>query len=390
MRLRLVTLCVLLLTLTTAGATSWAAQEPGQTGNGITQAEFANRFIKAFHWEGGLPQKPKDRDYLVILLGKRYFKFEAEESYKATTDNVSVRNYKLFGPFSGGGWVSGIATPTTTHLTVFVPIEGNYTMSVSGKGKGQKWTIADKSFTVDCGGAFHEMEVGSVALKAGAHEITVALPPEGAIDYLVLSAPPLPPLEPVNGWNFKGPLTLADFARIGVSLLRLESSLAADTSQKPTTVAVADAVQKVPPPATTTTVDYFGRYTAKSWVRAGYKNLSLPVPISVDRDGVYGIRVRYLGTKFSATLADNAITRTGKPYFDWVDLGDHQLSKGTTTLTLDIAPSDGVDVVELTPKKSSSEDYLAVLGLKGDPSKAVTAAEVDALIASLQQRYKGR
>ena len=77
-------------------------------------------------------------------------------------------------------------------------------------------------------------------------------------------------------------------------------------------------------------------------------------------------------------------------YFDWVDLGDHQLSKGTNTLTLDIAPSDGVDVVELTPKKSSSEDYLAVLGLKGDPSKAVTAAEVDALIASLQQRYKGR
>ena len=387
MRLRLVGLGVFLLMLTTVGATPWAAQEPG---DGITQAEFAARLIKAFHWEGGLPQKPKDRDFLVILLGKRYFRFEAEDCYNAKTDNVSVRKYKLFGPFSGTGWVSGVAVPSAAHLTVFLPVEGNYTLSVSGKGDGQKWTVADKTFTVNCGGAFHEQEVGSVALKAGTHEITVALPPEGAVDYLVLSAPPLPPLEPANGWNFKGRLTLADFAKIGLSLLRLESSLPVDGSRKPTTVAVADAVQEVPPPAATTAVDYFGRFTAKRWVRAGYKTLSLPVPISVDQEGVYGIRVRYLGTKFSATLSDSAISRTGKPYFDWVDLGDHQLAKGINNLTLEIAPSDGVDVVEIVPKKSSSADYLALLGLEGDPNRVVTSTEADALIASLQKRYKGR
>lgn len=389
MRLRLVALGVFLLTLTMAGTTVWAAQDSGQTGDGITQAEFASRLIKAFHWEGGLPAKPKDRDYLVILFGRRYFKFEAENCYNAKTDNVSVRTYKLFGPFSGTGWVSGVAVPTTVHLTVFVPLEGTYNLSVSGKGDGQKWTIADRTLTVDCGGTFHEVGGGSVALKAGTHEITVTLPPEGAIDYLTLSAPQLPPLEPVNGWSFKERFTLADFAKIGLSLLKLESALPADPARKPTTVTVADAAQ-VSPPATTTTVDYFGKFTAKRWVRAGYKSLSLSVPISVEQEGVYGIRVRYLGVKFSATLDDTTLSATGKPYFEWVDLGNHQLTRGSHNLTMEIAPSDGVDVVELIPRKSSPDDYLALLGLKGDPHRVITAAEVDSLITSLQQRYKGR
>ena len=35
-------------------------------------------------------------------------------------------------------------------------------------------------------------------------------------------------------------------------------------------------------------------------------------------------------------------------------------------------------------------DYLALLGLEGDPNRVVTSTEADALIASLQKRYKGR
>jgi hypothetical protein len=387
MRLNLVALGLLLLA--TGGTSSWAAQDTAPTAVGITQAEFAGRLIKALHWEAGLPAKPKDRDLLVILLGKRYFKFEAEEYYNARTDNVSVRRYNLFGPFSGNGWVSGIAQPTTVHLGIFLPIEGNYTLTVSGKGDGQQLTIADKTLTVNCGGAFHDVEAGTVSLKAGAHDISVVLPPEGALDYLVLSAPPLPPLEPVNGWNFKEQLTLADYARIGLTLLKLESSLPADSTRKPFTVAVADAVE-VSPPATKSTVSYFGSYQAKQWVRAGFKNATLQVPVTVDQDGVYGVRVRYMGVKFSATLDDTPIAQTGKPYFDWISLGDRQLSKGSHNLTLDLAPSDGVDVVELTPKKSSPSDYLALLGAQGDPRKVVTATEADALIASLVQRFKGR
>lgn len=389
MRLRLVALGMFLLILTTGWAISRAAQETGSTTGAISQAEFAGRLIKAFHWEAGLPAKPKDRDYLVILLGKRYFKYEAEEYYDAKRDNVSVRRYSLYGPFSGNGWVSGVATPTTVHFSVAVPIEGTYTLTVSGKGDGQKWTIADKTISVNCGGTFHDVEAGSISLKAGSHDITVVLPPEGAIDYLVLSAPPLPPLEPVSGWNFKGKLTLADFAKIGLTLLKLESSLPADPARKPSTIAVAD-VTDVLPPATTTNIDYYGRFTAKRWVRAGYKNLSLQVPVAVEQDGVYGIRVRYVGTKFTANLDDTTFNLSGTPYFDWISLGDQQLSKGTHYITMDIAPSDGVDVIELTPKKSSPADYLALLGLQGDPQKAVTSAEADSLIVSLQQRFKGR
>lgn len=67
----------------------------------ITHGEFVTDLVTAMGWDAGLPIKPREKDYLVILSGKRFFKFEAEKYYAAQTDNVSVRNYALLGLFPG-------------------------------------------------------------------------------------------------------------------------------------------------------------------------------------------------------------------------------------------------------------------------------------------------
>lgn len=366
----------------TAGAL--AAQNPV---SGITQGEFALRLVKALQREGGLPSEPKERDLLVVLLGKRFFKFEAEEHYDTKQDNVSVRTFGIFGPFSGNGWVSGIAVPTKVHLTLFLPLEGDYSLKVAAKGDGQKWSVGGKTFTVSAGASFREVEAGEVHLMAGTQTITVELPPEGAVDYLVLAASPLPPLEPSGGWRFKEPLRLADFAQIAVSSLGLENSFPADSSAKPIITPVAEAIA-LPPTASTATVNYYGQFVAKKWLRAGFKSITAEVPLQIEDDAVYGVRVRYLGERFSALLDDVKLSRKGKPYFEWIDLGSHRLSKGTHKLALEISPSDGVDVVELTRKKSSLADYLFVAGVKGDPAAPVSATEADTLISTLVERLK--
>lgn len=386
MRHRIFTTILIVLWITTYAAVTWAEQNPAA---GITQGEFALHLVKALGWDAGLPQEAKDRDLLVVLLGRRYFKFEAEEHYDTKRDNVSVRSLRIFGPYSGNGWVSGVAVPSTVHLRIFLPLEGDYVLKVAIKGDGQKWSIGDKAFTVGSGGSFREIEAGTVHLTSGPQNITVELPPEGAVDYLILSSPSLPPLEPAGGWRFKQPLNLADVAHITVTALGLESKFAADQKTKPIIIPVAEAIE-LPPTASTATINYYGQFVAKKWLRAGFKNITAEVPIKIMDAGVYGVRVRYLGEKFSAYLDDEKLGGKGKPYFEWIDSGNHQLSQGIHKLILDISPSDGVDVVELTKRQSSPEDYLSVAGLKGDPSAPVTVKEADSLIGSLVERLKAR
>ncbi|WP_243371270.1 hypothetical protein [Geotalea sp. SG265] len=369
-------------------ASGFAAEtKKGKKNPLVTQGEFVSDLVTALGWEAGLPPKPRESDYLAILSGNRSFKFEAENYYAEKTDNVSVRKYALFGPFTGSGWVSGIAVPTTAHFRVFLPIGGTYSLIVAAKGDGQKWQLGGKEFTVSTGSRLTEKKVAEVSLNAGYQEINVVIPPDGAVDYFLLDAPTLRAIEPVNGWNLKTVFTHGELAEVTAVLLGLEGNL--PDEGKPLAFSVADVIE-LPPTAKITTADYMGKPLSKKWARAGYGGAQLEVPFSVDKEGSYRVRIRALGNTISAGMDDFKVKVNGKQYLDWIDLGIFRLGQGKHKLTIDLSTNQGVDVVEVTGKRSAPADYMTVSAVPGDPSAPVKSTEEDKILASLAERFKER
>ena len=385
MRLHYVALACLLLA-TNINLLFGAEQEPQKTATTVTQGEFAARLINALQWDKGLPDKPKESDYLAILDGKRTFRFEAEEHYDTKKDSVSVRT---FGSFSGTGWLSGIATPTTVHLSAFIPLEGEYTLTVVAKGDDQRWSVNSQSLTVNFGPGLSEKVAGKVRLPAGAQEITVQLPPEGAIDYFTLTAPSLKALMPFSGWRFKEPVTQGDVAKMAVTLWNLEASMPADPAAKPVTIAAFETPE-LPKSAVLSTAKYYGTFSAKKWVRAGYEKITLNIPLTIDQEAVYNIKVRYRGKKLSAFVDGLPVTRDGKNSLTLLDLGLYSLTRGNHKLLIELAPGEGVDTILLERRKSAPGDFMAAAGMKGDAGAPVTPADLDALLAKLRERFSVR
>lgn len=354
----------------------------------VTQGEFVTRLVEALGWEGGLPDEPKLADYLAILGGHRTYRFEAEDIYDQAGDNVSVLNYDLFGSFSGKGWLHGISKSTAVHFKVFIPLAGRYTLKASSKGDGQVWSVGPRAFKVNAGASLHEVTVGTAVLPDGALEFNVVIPPGGAIDYLVFSAPDQAPVAPVSGWQPAEPLKVQDLAQASAVLLNLEQKLPVDAAGQKT-IAVATAV-KLPASVTTTTAEFYGKPLTGPWVRVLEKPAVVPVPVEAPDTGVYGFRVRCLGSEVTAGFGQRLVTRPAKPYLDWVELGVFRLERGVHPFLVELPPSAGVDAVEVVPRRSAVTDYLAVTGLTGAPTDPVTDDKLFDILVSLVDRYQER
>lgn len=363
--------------------------KPGSASSVVTQGEFAMQLVAAIGWQAGLPEEPKEHDYLAILSGKRLFRYEAEESYDPKTDDVTLRTYNLYGPFSGRGWLSGVSVPSEAHFTVFIPREGDYLFKVSAKGDGQKWRAGDREFEVSTGGMLREAAVGTLHLQPGSHTITAVIPPEGAVDFLSFEAPPLPAIEPLGGWRFKEPLRMVDVAEVAAALLGLENQLPYDPAAAPVQVSVAEA-GLLPPAAKVTSIDYLGAFLSRVWVRADFRGARLEVPLKIQVPAVYSLRARFLGDMFVGELAGKPLAKPGKPYLEWVELGLHRLAAGGQMLAVQLPPSGGIDVVELRRKKSTPADYMALAGISGEPEVPVGRTELTRLAGSLAERFKSR
>lgn len=355
----------------------------------VIQGEFAHELISVFGWEGGIPKEPKDRDYLLILQGKRTFKFEAENIFNAKTDGVSVRNFELVGPFSGESWLGGVSTPVSVHFKVFIPLDGEYQLAAAAKGNGQIWKVAGKEYTVNSGERLTVTPVATVPLKAGEFEFEMVMPPNGGIDYLVFSAPDFTSIEPLGGWRFKEPLTNTELAEVSASLLGWEERLPLNKEIGVTTIIAAD-LPGLPPSVKSTDAGYHGKFTGKKWIRAKLQAADIEIPISLPVNGVYGLKLRVMGVPFKANLDGMSLIRPVKPYLDWVDLGLHRLVEGTHTLLVTLPSYGGIDALVIEPRKSTPEAYMNLVGVKGDPMAVVTNAEKDKILSQLVERFTAR
>lgn len=354
----------------------------------VTQIDLARKLVEAFGWSEGLPDNPGEKDYLAVLEGNRTFKFEAEDTFDRQTDAVSVRNAPLYGAFTGNGWVHGSSIPTAVHFRIFMPVSGNYTLKAAGRGDEQLWSVAGRAFKVRFGEVLQENIVGQAFIPSGYLEFNALLPPGAGLDYIIFTAPAHAAIGPAAGWNFNAPLTATALAETASSLLANEQLLPDDQSFATKTVAAA--ANPLPAGAQLTESQIYGKPAAGKWVRASQVAATLAVPVAVDIPGVYRIRIRCMGSEITAGFGPRTITTPAPSILDWVDLGTFRLASGAHLLKIQLPPTGGADVVEISRKRSTPADYLTINKFAGKADDFVTPEELGAVMKSLQEQFKER
>lgn len=354
----------------------------------FTQKDFARLIVKQLAWSEGLPKEPADRDYLMILGGKRTFRYEAENAYNEETDRVTMREFPLYGEFTGKGWLLGVSDTTDSTFTVLLPVAGEYNLMAVIKGNGFVWNIDGKEYRADSrSGNFRETDIAKVTLKAGIVTIKVIIPPEGAIDSFSLKAPDHTPIQPFTGWRFREALTAARMAEIAVALKNSYAQLP-DAGQEatPKPVVVSEKVA-LPPTAFYTTDDFLGRFSSAKWVRANFMGATLQIPLAVAETGYYGLTVNALGESISGSVNNTPFNIAGKIYLSKLDLGVHRLEAGDNILSITLPPAGGFDSVEFSKKKYTPDDFLRLAGVSGPAERLIGAEEAAALLKSIQGSF---
>jgi hypothetical protein len=357
----------------------------------FSQKDFARLILQQFSWSGGLPKEPVDRDSLLILGGKRTYRYEAESAYNELTDLVSINSSTMFGEFTGKGWILGVSEPTSSAFTILLPIGGEYNLKAVIKGNGFVWNVGGKEFRVDSKSAnFQEVEVTKVVLKEGIVTINLTIPPEGAIDSFSLSAPDYTSIQPYKGWRFKEKLTAAVLAETVVALTGRFSELP-DTGQAASSKSRADFDKMVVPPTVThTTASYLGTFTSPNWLRADYRGASLQIPLTIAETGYYGLVLNAMGQPLSGSVNDTPFKLAGKPYLYKQDIGLYRLEEGDNMLTVVLPPTGGIDSVQFSKKSSTPDDFLRLAGVPGPANRLVGAEEATAVLKKIQASYSIR
>jgi len=350
----------------------------------FTQKDFARMILQHFSWDSGLPKEPADRDYHIILGGKRTFRYEAENVYNPETDRVTMREFPLFGTFTGKGWIFGVSDTTSSTFTVFLPVSGEYEFKAVIKGNGFIWNINDKDYRADSkSGNFRETDIARLQLKAGVITITLTIPPEGAIDSFSFIAPDRTPIRPFHGWRFKEPLTAARMAEVGVAIKNSYAALPdADIAALPKPIAVS-GIAVLPPTAAATTISYLGSFYSPTWVRADYRGATLQIPLKIADAGYYGITANVMGETISGSVNDAHFKLIGKPYLDKLSLGLFRLEAGDNTLKIVLPPTGGIDTIQLNKKSSTPDAFLQLSAVSGPENRLIGADEATAFIKNI-------
>lgn len=356
----------------------------------FTQKDLAHAIVTHFGWSEGLSKEPADREYLVILGGRRTFRYEAENSFNPKTDNLTVAEYNLYGSFSGKGWLLGVSEKTTANFTVQLPVGGKYALKAVVKGKDFVWKLDGKEYMAgSTDGRFKEIDFGSITVKPGVLKMEVVMPPQGGLDSFSFTAEDYPPIQPFAGWRFKEPLTAASLAEVGVSMMNNLDQLPEVNKGIPAPVAAVDVVLPTQY-AAPTKISYMGAFRSKAWLRADFRGATIQLPIKAAEIGVYGLRAHVLGQRIEGDVNGKAFVANGKPYLALIELGQFRLDSGENMLTLKLPPMGGVDVIEFSRKGTSPADFMSLAGLAGDPERMIGADEAKSFVKKIGDKYPVR
>lgn len=349
----------------------------------FTQKSFVKLLVQRLDWTKGLPPEPSDRDYLQILGGKRTFKYEAESAYNEKTDRVTVRNFNLYGPYTGKGWILGVSENTDTNLTIHVPVNGEYLLKAVIKGSGFIWYAGDRKFVAGSkSDSFQEVEVGRLALGAGKATMRVTIPPGGAFDSFTLSAPDTIPIQPLAGWRFKEPLTALQLAEIMFSITGGYEKLPGMNGKNHKLIPIVDSLY-LPTNVQPTSSSEFGDFSSRMWLRSDFRGGSVKIPVQITETGYFELYANLMGGNISGDVNEYPFSVHSKPFLGEIRIGLFRMESGDNFITFNLPPMAGIDCIKIIPKDTKSDDILKLSGVKGPPGRLVTQEDADAVLKAV-------
>lgn len=348
-------------------------------GAGLTQGDWMRSLVEGLGLSFGLPDQPEEEDYRRILSGRRTLRVEAEEALLPES-LVAIKDFTNFGEFSGSGWVSGIASPTTARLAFLLPLAGDYRVTAVVRLPGHVLRLAGREFPLSGDNFFTSVDLGTLFLDAGLHEVELRLPPNGAVDYLEFQAPDRPEIAPLGGWQTARALSRADLALTALRALDVENLLPPAAPEL--RLEAEDAENSGG--ATVVTTRYLGAPSGGRWLRAATSPAEVLIGFSIAEPGFYRIHLIGAGTLPARVQVDEGRIRelAWPSYLTPVSVGSAYLDRGRRQIKITLSPGTGVDWIHLRRQRSAPEDLEKLAGLS-DRAALLEAAELDDLLALL-------
>lgn len=340
----------------------------------VTQRDWALQLIDSLSWSFGLPKKPTDEDFLLVLNGSRIYRIEAEESFQRG-DRVAVMKFDTFGEFSGEGWLNGTKNRTEAHLEFNLPHAGRYRITARVRLAEHHLKFGRHDFRMSGGDQFTNVEVGYVELPAGPQEAILQLRPNGSIDYFELEAAPAGPISPTGGWVFDAELTSVDAARTVLQALNLQKhlppgqrviKLEAENLPKPEGVRINRGNNK-------------GKASGGRYLQVGAAPVTLGFYAANVSGGVADLILRAAGSRpIVITLPGYFDTRLQfGPRFEDRLLGTFFIPEGEMTIEVQLPAGASLDRLEIRSRRGSNADILRLVGL--EESDRVTTRDLNNL-----------
>lgn len=343
----------------------------------LTQRHWMVTLVDTLGWSYGLPDEPQDPDYINILTGNRQFRFEAEDIYSRTEDNVSEVAFRNFGTFSGSGWLNGTRNATNVHLRFNLPLPGDYLVQANLRRAGHQFDFGGTTLTADAENPFTLVTLGRVHMQAGPQEILLTLPPSGAIDYITLTAPNLAVISPGQGWQPDEPLTWQAIQTTMLQLLHLAELFPSSPAPQHYE---AEALRQTE--VRTVTIPHLGYPSGGKWLRAGAVPATVRFPISLTESGFFDLSLRVMGDPINISIGDHQeLELAAKTFLDDYSLQPLFLFAGNSNITLELPPGGGVDRLSLVARLIDNNLTATLLDL--DHAGAPTPGALDDLTALL-------
>ena len=349
----------------------------------LSQRDWMQGLVDALGFSYGLPEEPKDADFIKVLSGDRSFRLEVE-SMVGETEPVSTKTFSIFGSFSGDGWVSGVTRPVVAKIPFLLPRSGTYRLAVSVRNSPHHIVIGDETFTANGGDEFTLVDLGNVYLEAGELNLELGLPAGGAIDYIDVVGENLPSIEPSRGWQPDERLTREIMATTIVQALGLTDALPLALVDKEVfeLEVIGTKLEGLQPVA----ISYFGRPSGGKWLRGSAANGKVQTTLLADEEGYYRVGFRGLGAGITFLIDGRyQFERDCKPFLSDIDLGVFSVSAAGLLLDVALPPRGGADMVQVELLDSSPAVFTTLAGLRllEDPVSAELVNRMFTLVSAV-------
>jgi hypothetical protein len=377
------------------GPPAGLAAAPVESDRLVPEEEWAADLVDLLALDQALPEAPRAADYFSLLCAEQVEREVGTGGHTAPVGPLFEASADVPPPRRPGDPV---------RVVLAVPATALYSLTVEGVGL-QRWVIDQKPV-----GHLDPTQLGvtwsaaTTPLREGPHEVTGYFGPGARAERVALTAQRSLCIAPAEGWHADRPLTYGAKARTLVRAFGFEGRL--PRHGDPIEIE-GEAYESVTGGGGRTNRRVAVAASHNVWATASQSPAELTYRLHLEDPAVVTIEARVLGDSPQLWSVDGryrAIVRPtgGREVFSWTPVLALPLGAGDHEVRARIARHAGVDLLRITPRRSSDADYLSVLRELGmhvsaadsfvthsDAIDSLSSSTFVELAARFQQRIEG-